>query len=661
MPWRKRKSLVAYVQALLALLCLSLVSTAQTSDDETERIRSFDSHIILNADGTMQVRETIEVQAAGDQIRHGIYRDFPTRYKDHLGNRYSVAFEIVGVQRDGNPEPYHTQGISGGVRIYFGDSNTMISPGIHRYVFTYNTNRQLGFFTGHDQLYWNAVGLGWDFPIDAATATVVLPPQIHNFVSELDAFTGALGEKGNSAVISRDENGNPQFRAQNLPPHQGLTIVVNWPKGLIAAPTRQQRFEWYLSDNRNTAIGLAGLIAVLLYYFVVWARVGRHPKAGPVVPLYEPPDNMSPAAMRYLEKMHFDDQAFTSAILGLAAKGHLTIDGGKSDHYRLNLKTDTRAGRLSADEAELKRNLFGKGKTLTLSGSSSVVIRQAQKALSTALHTAMEKTYFVTNAGYLWPGLALTVLSAVGMLIATGAQGGASELPLAIFMTIWLSGWSVGVGALLHAVARAWKGARAGGVAGGAGAMGITLFSIPFVIGELVGLGVLAWAISVASCVVIILLLSSNALFHHLLKAPTRAGRQLLDRIEGFKIFLAAVDAPRLNAMGAPGRTPELFERFLPYALALGVENAWAEQFSQVLATAAVGAPSHQGASYSPSWYSGSFVASSPGAFASSFSSTFGSALSSSSSPPGSSSGSSGGGGGGFSGGGGGGGGGGGW
>jgi uncharacterized membrane protein len=124
-------------------------------------------------------------------------------------------------------------------------------------------------------------------------------------------------------------------------------------------------------------------------------------------------------------------------------------------------------------------------------------------------------------------------------------------------------------------------------------------------------------------------------------------------------MFLKAVDADRLQTMSPPpDKTPELFERFLPYALALGVEQAWANQFSQVLAQAAA-APGGSGSGYSPSWYTGSgFGNFSAVSFTSSFSSSFSSAISSSSAAPGSS---SGGGGGGSSGGGGGGGGGGGW
>jgi uncharacterized membrane protein len=224
-----------------------------------------------------------------------------------------------------------------------------------------------------------------------------------------------------------------------------------------------------------------------------------------------------------------------------------------------------------------------------------------------------------------------------------------------LFMMVWLSAWTVGVTALLKGVSQAWKSVKADGLMrGSAQAIPLTLFSIPFVLGEIIGLGVLFWSAGLAVATIMALALGSNALFHHLLKAPTRAGRQLLDRVEGFKMFLSAVDAQRLNTMSPPDKTPELFERFLPYALALGVEHAWAEQFTEVLAAAG-----QAGRSYSPSWYvgagAGAFSASS---FASSFGDSFSSAVSSSSSAPGSSSGFSGGG---SSGGGGGGGGGGGW
>ena len=71
-------------------------------------------------------------------------------------------------------------------------------------------------------------------------------------------------------------------------------------------------------------MGAAGLLLVLLYYSVVWFLVGRGPAKSEIVPLYEPPAGLSPAAMRYLVRMGFDDKTFTTAILDMAVKDDLS-------------------------------------------------------------------------------------------------------------------------------------------------------------------------------------------------------------------------------------------------------------------------------------------------------------------------------------------------
>jgi uncharacterized membrane protein len=136
--------------------------------------------------------------------------------------------------------------------------------------------------------------------------------------------------------------------------------------------------------------------------------------------------------------------------------------------------------------------------------------------------------------------------------------------------------------------------------------------------------------------------------------APTREGRAVLDRIAGFRHYLSITEEDRLEALHPPEKTPELFERYLPYAIALKVENQWADRFTATLAAAAA-----SGQAQTMAWYSGhSDPWNDPGGFADSVGSSLASTISSSSTAPGSSSGS---GGGGSSGGGGGGGGGGGW
>jgi len=623
---------------------------------QTEGIRSFDSRITVNPDGSMQVVETIAVESAGVDIVHGIYRDFPTRYRDHAGNRYSVLFDVVSVRRDGNSEPYHTEDLSNGVRVYFGSSSYDLPPGNHTYQFAYRTNRQLGFFRDHDELYWNVTGNAWKFPIDVATATVVLPPNVRRQVTDLSGYSGYQGDKGH-ATARKDEDGNPTFRVENLAAQQGLTIAVSWPKGLIAEPTAEQKRAWFIADNKSLIFGFAGWVVVLLYYVMIWSMVGRDPARGTIVPLYEPPDNMSPAAMRFLERMGFDEKAFTAGIMGLAAKGYLTIEQDESKTYKLSRRknaTDKDID-LSADEKSLVRTLFEDGSPLVLKNKNHEVLARASKLVETNLHATMEKTDFVTNARYLWPGIILSLLTIAAVVLLTGG----SQLAVALFMSVWLTGWSFGVYMLVSSVVRAWKSARTEGVLGIGQAGFITLFSLPFIAGECLGLGMLIWACGLAATGLIAACMGINVLFHHLLKAPTLAGRALMDRVEGFKMFLTAVDSDRLQTIARPDKTPQLFERFLPYAFALGVEHAWAQQFSQVLAQAATAGGSGRGTGYSPSWYTGAALASfSATDFTSSFSSSFSSAISSSSTAPGSSSGS---GGGGSSGGGGGGGGGGGW
>ncbi len=125
----------------------------------------------------------------------------------------------------------------------------------------------------------------------------------------------------------------------------------------------------------------------------------------------------------------------------------------------------------------------------------------------------------------------------------------------------------------------------------------------------------------------------------------------MMDRIEGFKLYLAVAEKDRLEAFHPPETTPELFEKYLPFALALDVENQWGERFESVLVQAG------RDRQYRPGWYSGhGWRHHGIGGLGSSLGGSFSNAIASSATAPGSTPG-----GGGFPGGGGGGGGGGGW
>jgi len=633
------------------LLLLSSVPGAR-AQDSPERILSFHSDITVNQDGSMDLLETIKVRAAGDQIKRGIYRDFPTRYRDRLGNQYVVGFEVLEVQRDGKPEPYHIETISNGKRVYIGKKNVYLEPGEYTYTLRYGTTRQLGFFPDHDELYWNVTGNGWIFPIDHASATVLLPRGIQPDAILREGYTGPQGSLGTALESSVDSEARVSFATtRTLQPAEGLTIVVSWPKGFLAEPTREMKIRWFLEDNASTLAGLLGLVILLAYYLTAWALVGKDPAAGVIMPLYEPPRAFSPAAMRYVTQMGFDDRTFAAAIINMAVKKYLTIVE-KDGEYSLRRAQGDKS-LLSPEERKAAEKLLGSAAEIELKNTNHTQIGAALEALKTALRLNLEKVYFLTNRWYLIPGLVFSVL--VLAFVALAAPG--EQKFLALFMIVWLSGWSVGVFFLVSQALQAWKNFLFGAghkAAALGGAVFLSLFSLPFIGGEIGGLVALAYATSAVVILILLGMIAVNYLFHHLLQAPTRAGRDLLDKIEGFKMFLAAVEQDRLNVLNPPQKTPQLFERYLPYALALDVEQEWSEQFAEVLTQAG-----ERGAAYSPGWYSGtSWSQLGAGGFALSLGSSFSSAVSSSSHAPGSS---SGGGGGGSSGGGGGGGGGGGW
>lgn len=628
---------------LLALLFLAPAPLVAA-----ERIIAFHADIDVHADGAMSVIETITVRAEGHSIKRGIYRDLPTDYENAFGHRVTVAYTNVEVKRDGRPEPHHQERLSNGTRIYIGDENRFLKRGEYTYTLSYRTDRQLGFFDDHDELYWNVTGNGWSFPIDEASASVRLPSTVPGAEMRLEAYTGPMGATGRDYEATLDMTSAAQFRTiRPLSVGEGLTIVVSWPKGHVVEPSAERRMKWFLEDNGAVVAGGLGLLILLIYYSVSWNRVGRDPQPGIVIPRYNPPKGYSPASMRFVRRMGYDDRTFASALINLAVKGRLVIhdEGGE---YVLE-EVPGASGKLAGGESALLKRLFSSGGRLALEQKNHKRIKSAIRAHSNSLEADYEKRYFMSNAGYTVIGIVISLMTLVGAVLSSP---GIAEMATAGFMVLWLSIWSFGVLALGKAVYSAWK--NASGITGVGGAVFITLFALPFFGGEVMGVVFLAVSAGVALVVILLVLIFVNWLFHDLMKAPTRLGRKLLDQVDGFRDYLVVAEADELKFKHPPEKTPELFERYLPYALALDVEEVWGEKFSDVIAAA-----ERDGSYRQPRWYRGSSWRShSAGAFASSLGSSLSGAVSSSSTAPGSSSGA---GGGGSSGGGGGGGGGGGW
>jgi uncharacterized membrane protein YgcG len=612
MRWRH-----IYKSALVVLACaFSGITVAD------ERILSFDETVTVNADGSMYVREVIRVRAEGNKIRRGIFRDFPTTYSGKDGHRYVVEFAFQGASRDGRPEKWHSEDRSNGVRIYLGSKDALVSRGEHTYELVFRTDRQLGYFAEHDELYWNVTGNGWDFPIDRVTSRVELPPAIPVADIRLEAYTGRQGAKGKDYTAEM-QGGSPFFTSTRaFRPQEGLTIVVMWPKGFIMPPVEsahrgpsQRANNAYVDptlgwspaervlgrklhgNNLPALLALVGLALLMTYYYLIWVKVGRDPPSRITIPEYEMPKDQSAASMRYLMRMGYDDTCFAAAVLSLAVKGRLRIEEesgllGLGRKFTLHKVKSPNAKPIPADEQRLLKSLFSSSDTLVLKNDNYRRIAQAQSSFERALKTRFSSGFFAINGGWHMLGIVLSLVLAVPAFVFPGRT---DNWPEWHFTTV--GGW----------------------------------FTLAMMLAMLV----------------------ANGVFGKLLKAPTVAGQAIMDHIRGFKMYLEVAEGEELKRMKGlpPPMTPQLFESYLPAALALGVEQRWAERFAAEF--------NLQSPNYEPSWYVGqSWNIANMGNFSRELGTSLSSAISSSSQAPGSS---SGGGGGGSSGGGGGGGGGGGW
>lgn len=632
--------------ARLLTVALLVAGAASGRALAAEHILRFVSDVAVEHNGDLAVVETIRVQAEQNAIRHGILRDFPTTYTRPDGSRVVVGFAVQSVTLDGANVRWATEPMANGVRVRIGSADTMLSTGAHEFIIRYRTTRQIGFFADYDELYWNATGTGWTFAIDVAEARITLPEAVP--FRQAAFYTGPQGARGQDAAIVTRQPGQILFRTtRTLPPGNGLTVAAAWQKGLVAPPSPTEQAGWWLQDNLPAAIAGLGLVGIVAFYAFAWWRSGRDPPTGTIIPLFGPPDGMSAAAVRYVERMAYDARCFTAAIIDLGVNGHLRLTGSGAETVLWRLDGGKPIG---PAESAVKSKLFAANPSLKLIQTNYQTLVGAKSALHNNLRRSYDGTLFTDNYGWSGAGLVLTIALLVVVVVLIGTTYDSDRATL-LNVGILLPLVPIAAGAFLIQTGR--RRDTSGGSWGGAMmAAGIALIALSAAVGLAViaagARGPLDFLPGVAAYIVAPLAL----LGFHWLQTPTAPGRAIMDRIEGFRLYLGVAEEDRLNALNPPDKTPELFERFLPYALALDVDNRWAKRFAAVLAAAGTGA-------VAASWYQSNQWANDPVAFTRHLDGALTQTIASASTAPGSSNGGSSGGG--SSGGGGGGGGGSGW
>jgi uncharacterized membrane protein len=539
---------------------------------------------------TVNPNGTIEVteiiEARFTGFWHGIYRTIPVEYDTQQHLNYSLLLEPLSVtDDDGHPLKYEQK--REGRNLKFKISVPGAQDATKTVMIHYRILNAIRFFDDHDELYWNVTGGEWDAPIHSASAKIELPVGVTGL--HAIAFTGVYGSRETDAQV--EANGNIVQVSTNHPLsyREGLTVVAGWDKGFVHPPSTAATIALFLRSNWPLFLPVA---AFLLMLWLWWTR-GRDPERGSIAVQYEPPDKLTPGECGTLVDNEAAMRDITATLVDLAVKGYLTIEQKDESH------------------------LLG----LTHSKEYIFHLKRPPTEWSAVRPHELEMLSALFDDG-----------SATSVKLSDLQNHFYTHLPAIrsrIFDALMADGY------YLHRPDTVRQGYIGAGIV-----IGILLFVFGGALGAATGVAHLTWVIAAILTAAVI------CIFGWFMPARTLTGARTFEKVLGFEQFLERVESDRLERIV---KTPEMFEKFLPYAMALHCEKKWVAAFAGI-------------AMQPPQWYSGpygsGFV---PYMFVNDLNVMSAQASSVMASAPRSSSGGSGFGGGGFSGGGFGGGGGGGW
>jgi hypothetical protein len=321
------RRLAALALALWAALAGAAAAQRPFLQDLVEEVRAFSARIAVQPDGSVEVTEEIEVTARGVQIRRGIYRDILLRFRDRLG-LFPPEFRLIEATRDGAPETARVVAGEGSLRVYLGREEVLLPPGVHRYRLRYRLADQVDLYADRAELAWNVNGTGWTLPIRSLSAVAAPPPGAAVLRHEI--ATGRAGERGQDATVTPKGDGLLVQAARPLARGESVTLFVSFPREAVTPTLRLEVLG--MLEGQPLVLGGAGLMLALGYFLLVWLLVGRDPRPGPIVPVYQP--TRSPAWMRFLRRRGFDEDCVVAALLSLAVKGCVVISDGRGLHHR---------------------------------------------------------------------------------------------------------------------------------------------------------------------------------------------------------------------------------------------------------------------------------------------------------------------------------------
>jgi len=349
-----------------------------------EEIKNFKVDIVINKNGTIDVKETI-VYDFGRLYRHGIYREIPFIKTNKEGKKFKLDFSQFSVV-DENQRPYRFQKILADekIRLKIGDPQKTIS-GVHTYIIIYKVSGALTYFSDHDELYWNATGNDWLVPIKEAVVEVELPEKIDESQLKTACYTGSYGATTSLCQIFFNHLDNDRIKmviktTSSLGYKEGLTFVLGFPKNIVSVLEPKEYTPFWETIFGKILAFLLKILALFWYLILpfyiayLWFKYGRDPKGdvGVISSWFDPPKTpdgkrfLTPAEVGVLGDETVDLKDISATIVDLARRGYLKIEERKKGEFWL-LKTEKEETDLLPFEKLLLDEFFKEKKEINLS------------------------------------------------------------------------------------------------------------------------------------------------------------------------------------------------------------------------------------------------------------------------------------------------------
>lgn len=377
-----------------------------------EEIRNYDVRIEVETDGDLLITETLDVNVEGQEIRRGIFRDLPAYYLDDEDEtrRLPYRYQVLSVSKDGRREPYERERIGNAVRIRIGNPDVWLDYRVHRYVIRYRVKNGVRYADGYDEVYWNAIGTSWLFPIDQARIEVRFPDRAH--LIEAYAYIGREGAAENDYQYRATGASHVFQPNQRLGIREGVTVSLSIEKGVIDPPSAYDKgWLWWARNGALSAL-VTSFFGLFFFYRRSFDRVGRDPAKGPVFPQYEPPNGYSPAAAHHIYYRGFrGHDGLIASLMFLAGAGHMRIDVDRADKKKTTLSRQASTGStgLTAELSALFVQLFSRDETVKLGDEYDAHFTKAYTKFRKKISAKYGAPYFKWNLGYLIFGALLSV------------------------------------------------------------------------------------------------------------------------------------------------------------------------------------------------------------------------------------------------------------